>query len=266
MAVKKFLRLQASGDYVPNTLPGEIWECTVNLALVFGSIDMLGVLPDNYEPVAIGISRVETDWDITGNWFIPGPSGNVFNPDDYLNDQAAPAWVALMAATDLSNQVRLRTLKLSVCGAPKGVEVPAIPFAHGSPCLLEWTGSYPTGGGSGTQLPPQDSIALSWQTMQVGRRGKGRIYLPSATSAALSQAKISSSAITDIGAAGVAFLEALAIVDAIPDHVNVKPIVTGAPYSDYGVIKQVKVGNIMDTQRRRRDRLTEVYTTSAVSY
>lgn len=266
MAHEKHLLLTAKGDYVPNTLPGEIWQCGVRLALVFGSVDPIGTLPDNYDPVAIGIARTETDWDITGNWFIPGPSGNVFNPDDYLNDQAAPAWTDFLAASQCSNQVRLRTLDLSVIGAPSGNEVPAVPYAHGTPCVLEWTSAYPTGGSSSTQLPPQDSIAVSWKTPQVGNKGRGRIFMPSATSAALSGAHVATTPQSDLLAGAVAFLEALAITDAIPDHVNVRPIVTGSPWASYGVITQAAVGSIVDTQRRRRNRLTEVYSKSSPSY
>jgi hypothetical protein len=112
-------------------------------------------------------------------------------------------------------------------------------------------------------LPPQNSIAVSWRTQQIGSRGRGRIFLPSSTSGSLSQGHVSSGAASDITAAAVTFLEALAFTSS---SWNVIPIVTGKPFVGYGVINQVRVGSIMDTQRRRRNRLTEVYTSTNVTY
>jgi hypothetical protein len=42
--------------------------------------------------------------------------------------------------------------------------------------------------------------------------------------------------------------------------------VTGAPYEDYGIVNQVRVGSVVDTQRRRRNRLTETYSSTNVTY
>jgi hypothetical protein len=259
------LLLKASGDYVPSTLPGEIWECNVRLALVFGAVDSIGTLPSNWSPEPWPISRTETDWTIVSNWRTHvGVEG--FSPDDYLNDQAAGAWTDFMAAADLSNQCRLRTLGLYPIIGPSGNTAPAPPFAEGTPALLTWTDAYPTGGSSSTQLPPQDSVAVSWQTNQVGRRGKGRIYLPSATSSVLSQAHIGTTPQGEIRDAAVAFLEALSYSSGAEDGAHVRPIVTGHPWAQYGVITSARVGNIMDTQRRRRNRLTEVYVSGTPTY
>jgi hypothetical protein len=256
--MKMSLLLRASGDYVPNTLPGEIWQCDVRLALVFGTIDDIGVLPDNWTPEPNPYSRVEADWTINGNW-TANVGLNQFQPDDYLNDQAAPAWTDFMAAAHLSNQVRLRSLELYPIGSPTGHVVPAAGFSQGTPATLTWTSSYPTGGESGTQLPPQNSIAVSWKTQQVGARGRGRIFLPSSTSAALSQAHVSSGAQSDIATAGAQFINALSYAGTGGTSAHVAPIVTGSPFENYGRIIQVGVGSIMDTQRRRRNRLTETY-------
>jgi hypothetical protein len=262
MAHEKHLLLRMAGDYVPSTLPGEIWQNDIRLVLVHGSVDSLGTLPSNWDPSATAIARTESDWTITGNWKTT-VLGSDFNPDDYLNDQAAPAWTDFMAAAHLSNQVRGRTLELFPIGAPDGKAVPAPPYAVGTPCVLEWTSAYPTGGESSTQLPPQDSIAVSWRTQQIGPRGRGRIFLAGSTSASLSGGHVSSGTQSDITAAAVAFLQALAYTSA---SWNVIPIVTGAPYEDYGIVNQVRVGSVVDTQRRRRNRLTETYSSTNVTY
>lgn len=265
MANEVHLLLRASGDYVPNTLPGEIWQNDIRLALVFGTVDDIGTLPNDWSPQAHTISRTESDWTITGNWNT-NVGLNIFQPDDYLNDQAAPAWTDFMANAHLSNQVRLRRLQLFPIGAPDGKAVPAVPFAVGTACDLEYTSAYPTGGEGGTQLPPQNSIAVSWRTHQIGAHGRGRIFLPSSASGSLSQAKVAAGTQTDIVAAGVTLLEALAFTGTGSLAAHVRPIVTGKPFTRYGTITQVRVGSIMDTQRRRRNRLTEVYESAMVSY
>jgi hypothetical protein len=90
------------------------------------------------------------------------------------------------------------------------------------------------------------------------------MFLPSLTSAALSGAKLSSTTVDDIVENQQTFLAALS--DLGGGDGNMRPIVTGGNYTKYAVINSVRVGNVMDTQRRRRNRLTEVYTSGAVSY
>lgn len=264
MANEKHLLLTISGDYVPSTLPGEIWQVGLRLGLVFGSVDPLGTLPNNWDPVADTIARTEAEWTINGNWLVRGPLTTEFHPDDYLNDQVAPAVAAWMPGTQCSNQVRVRALELAVIGSPDGNQVPAPPYASGTPCRLEYTSSYPLGNSSSTQLPPQNSVVVSHRTQQIGSAGRGRMFLPSLTSAALSGAKLSSTTVDDIVENQQTFLAALS--DLGGGDGNMRPIVTGGNYTKYAVINSVRVGNVMDTQRRRRNRLTEVYTSGAVSY
>lgn len=264
MANEKHLLLTISGDYVPNTLPGEIWQNTLRLALVMGAVDPVGTLPDNWEPVAATIARTETNWTINGNWTVVGPPTQDFDPGDYLNDQVAPAITTWMAFNKCSNQVRVRRLELAVIGAPSGNQVPAPPYSTGTPCVLEYTSAYPVGSPSTTQLPPQNSIVVSHRTQQIGAAGRGRMFLPSPTSGSLAGAKIQSADQTAIADAQHDLLVALGV--EVSDDVNVRPIVTGAPWNKYAVINQVRVGSVMDTQRRRRNRIAETYVSQAVSY
>lgn len=265
MANEKHLLLTISGDYVPNTLPGEVWQCGVRLALVFGAVDPIGSLPSNWDPVAETIARTETTWTIAGNWTVDGPSTDTFDPGDYLNDQAAPAVAAWIIAARVSNQVRVRELELAVIGAPTGNQVPAPPYATGTPCRLTYTSAYPVGAISGTQLPPQNSVCVSHRTQQIGPRGRGRMFLPSGASTMLSGAKLSTTERQNIADGQEAFLEALAY-DGVTSSATVRPIVTGSPWTNYAVINAVRVGDVIDTQRRRRNRATETYVQEPVTY
>jgi hypothetical protein len=82
----------------------------------------------------------------------------------------------------------------------------------------------------------------------------------------LSGAKVSSGTADDIRDAGVQFMEDLAYSGVGGLSAHVRPVVTGVPYEQYGVVKAVRVGNIVDTQRRRRNRLSEVYVSGAPTY
>lgn len=261
--VAKHLRLDIIGDYVPNTLPGEIWQTSVRLALVFGpgTVDDVGTLPDNWEPIANPISRTYTDWDIASNWTISAGAPAGFDPGDYLNDQVAPAVVNFIAQAELSNQVRVRELKLWPIGAPNGRAVPAVPYSTGTPCTLTWASGYPVGANSGTQLPPQNSVCVSLRTLQVGSAGRGRMFLPSPSSTSLSGARLATAAQGDVTDAAAQFLEDISYMSGP----FVQPIVTGGNFTKYAVVKAVKVGNVVDTQRRRRNRLSEVYLDTSVN-
>lgn len=265
MAVKKHLQIVLQGDYVPSTLPGEIWENTLRCALVFGDIDDVGVLPENFEPVAATISITEPTYTVQGNWIVNGPLTNDFDPGSYLVDQVEPAVAAWVAAARLSNQVRLRAIEVRLIGTPFGKQVPAIPYATGTPCRLEYTSDYPIGSHSTTQLPPQNSVGVTHRTLQVGPRGRGRMFLPSGTVSLLSGARIQSSERDAIVAAQVDLLQGVAL-DGDPTEPHIRPIITGAPWTDYAVINRVEAGDVMDSQRRRRNALTEVRTTAPVTY
>ena len=65
-------------------------EVGIRLALVFGSIDPVGTLPNNWDPSPTSINRTESDWTITGIWHA-NVGLNYFQPDD----QGEPrAWVS----------------------------------------------------------------------------------------------------------------------------------------------------------------------------
>ena len=264
--IPKHLRLTAGGGWVPSNMSAEQWQIGFSLALVFGGVDPIGTFPDNWEPVSVTINRVEADWTITGNWYAQGPTP-VFNPDDFLNDQAAPALATFIGAGDcFSNDVRLDWLKLAVIGSPTGHEVPAVPYLVGTPCVLEWTSSNPVGAHSTGLLPPQDSIVISTRTSQLGRRGRGRIYLPGIDVSCTTGGLVNHSHRDTLSLQAATLYEALSTTGVGPGAAQVRPCVTGKPWTDYSVINELRVGDVVDTQRRRRDRLVENYVSRSLTY
>jgi len=260
MANEKHLLLTAIGDYTAAPMNVETWAVTLRLALVFGAIDPVGTLPSNWEPSAVNINRNETDWTITGNWHVGG--GNTFEPDDFLNDQAAPAFASWIGAGPMSNYARLRQLKLFPIGAPSGRAVPAPPYAQGTPCLLTWTANYPTGATGSSVSPLQIAMVASHRTAQIGRKGRGRMFIPAVNPNQLDAAtgQFTAARVTAAVTAQQALLQALTVSPTLPDDAHTHAIVTGAPFVSYAKIDTVRVGNVPDTQRRRRRSLVETYT------
>lgn len=268
MADEKHLLLTFGGSYTDASINAESWQVGVRLALVMGAVDPVGTLPSNWDPVAHDINRTETKWTIVGNWkadSLTPPAS--FDPGDYLNDHAAPAWTTFLASTICSDKLKTEYAKLYPIGAPTGRAIPAVPYTSGTPCTLAWTSLYPKGGSGSNLLPLQNSFAVSWRTAQVGRRGRGRIFMPPTTVAAAdAYGFLSSTFQTNLKNAAVTFLQALAVTPVGPTAPHVRPIVTGSPFTQYGVISQVRVDNVIDTQRRRRRSLDGTILTGTPSY
>lgn len=266
MANEKHLLLTATGGWTDSDLGTELWQVGVRLVLNFGATADIDPLPNNWDPVAQTIARVETDWNIDGNWSVDGPLTNTFNPDDYLNDQAAPAFDTWMGIAGRSTQCRLDALKLYPIGT-NGRAIPAPPFSSGTPCTLTWTANNPTGGTSGNLMPINNAVVASHRTGQIGRSGRGRMFIPGLAAGAVATDGRVDATVQDFLMDGqVALLEALYYDGTGTDGSVVKPIVTGGTFTNYAVITQVRVGNIFDTQNRRRRQLTETYLSASVSY
>lgn len=266
MANEKHLLLTVQGDYNDAALSAEGWQVGIRLALVFGSIDPVGTLPNNWDPQAASINVTGSNYTITGNWNVD-TGLNTFDPDSYLIDYAAPSFEAWMSAIPaLWNKTRIRTMKLSPIGT-NGRAVPAPPYSTGTPCLWTYTSSYPVGLNSSDPLPPQISVVASHRTAQTGRTGRGRMYLPLTTESLTdTHGQISSSNCADILTAQLDLLDGLKYFAPAPAGAHVLPIVTGSGYTRYGVINQVRVGNVFDTQRRRRRQIAETYQSGTPAY
>lgn len=265
MANEAHLLLTATGSYTDAQISSESWQVGVRLALVFGAVDDIGTLPNNWVPSAKTINRTESLWTITGNWDV-SISGAFFEPDDFLNDQAAPAFTTWMAQGSISSLCQLQTLKLSPIVAPLGHEYPAPPYLKGSPCRLDWTSSKPTGGGTSSVEPLQDTIVASHSTDQIGRRGRGRMYVPGLSADSLQAVGLlKSSNATNMLAAQIALLQALTYSPIGTGSPHTHAIVTGKPFVNYAKIATVKIGNVVDTQRRRRRSLHETLVSGSVA-
>lgn len=120
-----------------------------------------------------------------------------------------------------------------------------------------------TGGLAGTwtssqDLPPQCAVAVSHYTESSGSRNRGRVYVPFAKALGSTQL-LSSTDIDLLGATEVDLLTAVATI-ALPGSLHLCPAVVSRKFVSYSSISEVRVGDEVDTQRRRKNARTETYT------
>lgn len=116
------------------------------------------------------------------------------------------------------------------------------------------------GGGGGIVHPPQVALCASLQTVRAGRHSRGRFYLPAPVIPVTSSGVISqANRDTVAGRLGV-FLNA---VNAIDDTANA--VIVAGSDGISSAVNILRLGLVLDTQRRRRNALAENYVLTAVS-
>ena len=127
-----------------------------------------------------------------------------------------------------------------------------------------YTFTTPINGGGLALLPPQVAFGITARANILGRRGRGRIYLPAVAAAVVgSDGVVSTSAATNVRTAFKAFIDAMQNLPGTPDYVPLYVIMS--PGLTSGVRPaEIRTGNRTDTIRSRREQVPEVYTTLAL--
>jgi hypothetical protein len=117
------------------------------------------------------------------------------------------------------------------------------------------------GTNNGDPIPPQCSAVVTLLTGRPGRSYRGRQYWPAFTETTLDPTgRMTAAAQVALKNFMVAWMGAVNTALAFRSLVVISPTLgEGFP------ITEVKVGNVFDTQRSRRDDTTEVYVSGAVS-
>lgn len=229
------------------------------------SPDPIGTLPSDGDvhPVSSIISRDETDWTIEGNWILEEGVGDL-DPGDWLNDQLAPAAVTFFGGGLFSSLAYLEQIRVYPIDST-GHVAPAPPFATGTPCVLRFKAETTCdGGGSAALLPPQISVVASLRTAQVGRSSRGRMFLPALDAQELQANGTFGTSNANTMAGNVAtFLENIQLnLGTAP--VWALPAVVPTNWESYSLVNGVRIGDVYDTQRRRRRALVEAYSAATV--
>lgn len=127
----------------------------------------------------------------------------------------------------------------------------------------------PIVGGKGTNpFPPQVSLVAQLAAASpIGLGSKGRMYLPGVC-APIANGVVGGTDLTNIANALRTFLDAAETATNSPGYViNASKGRPGVPFTApvNKRVESVRLGNVYDTQRRRRNALTETYTTAALA-
>lgn len=199
----------------------EIWQCGVRVVSGGGGNTSLA------DPA--GYMAAVTP--LLSSWFIdPGPSGGSFA------DTAVLSW-----------------LKVNNIGANGHYSDP------GAVNIVDYPGGRP-GAGSNVAGSAADILcmAISWGTAKAVRKGSyashGRIYPPNYYG--LAGSRMRNGANIAWAARGKALLELLAVAPF-----NAVPVVCSPHAGEFEPITHVRVGDVIDVQRRRKSALKETYST-----
>jgi hypothetical protein len=189
----------------------------------------------------------------------------------HLNHDTAPNGMTPDQQIDLAEDVRvfLNTIKTYTSSSFKWTHVKMAPIkpdgAYAAPASV-YTFTTPLAGSSSTAatLPPEVAIAVSLRAQIMGRRGRGRFYLPAcATGANGNDGVLLSGAITTIGNATKQLLTDLENMPGADLPSDLWVIVTSAGSAQAVRPTQVRVGNHWDVQARRQDQVPEAYSVFA---
>jgi predicted nucleic acid-binding Zn ribbon protein len=250
--------LVVQGGYSDSANSAEIWQFGVRLALVFGTIDPTGTLPNDWDVLPATNSATTGNWDNTSTWIAEQSPSNDFDPMDYLTDQVEPSLEAFLSSGAFSSHSIVQQVKLS--------PIDHLGHVIGGRTAIGAANTSLPGNASGNQLPLEVALAVSTQTQVIGRRGRGRFYLPAhSVSQVSTDGRVSSTLASALLPAAVDFIEGLTFSSVGPLGPHVHAIVTGSPWTSYGTVTSLRLGDIWDAQRRRRRQLDETYTSASVS-
>lgn len=132
--------------------------------------------------------------------------------------------------------------------------------AIGSPATIVGAASANFTGGATPSMPLQTAMVFSLKTPLAGRRNRGRMYWPAQGAGVMSGGRFSSSDHT--GAPPDLVLLLAGVCGRWPGIGTIEPAVVSAAGNTVTPVTSISVGDVPDTQRRRRDNLVEQYATA----
>lgn len=192
-----------------------------------------------------------------------GAAGGNFAIGAGFVDALLPLWQTFFTSTavDVSSRYNTTGIKAAIILATGQTDLNnVVTVPYGTPIV---------GGGGVAAHPPQISLVAQLAAASpIGLGSKGRMYLPGINIAVTSNGKIG---LTDTQAVANALRTFL---DGAESAVNSPGYVINASKGRPGVpfaapvnrrVTQVKIGTVYDTQRRRRNALTEEYATAVLA-
>lgn len=147
----------------------------------------------------------------------------------------------------LSSAGRVTALRLEARGFSSGLEQVGVAAVT------------PAESGTGNATKPyQTAMVVSLRTAFPGGRRRGRVYLPALASVIdVSTLRVGQGVCTTIAQGFYQYLEQLAVAMSTPLGLDVYPAVISGTSKSVELITYVEVGDVLDVQRRRRDKAVE---------
>lgn len=261
MAALSHVYLTAHGSYNSGAWAGETAQIGLRLpyAPVVGGPDMGSIFTPqaNGDCAADSGTTAGTHGTLSRTWTARiGPTGSGQNIDAGAQiDMAEDFWTFLDAIKSLQvSTFSWKSVKVA------GVDTTgAVPF---NSAVYAFTSGI-VGSGS-SHLPPQLAIATSLRANIVGRRGRGRVYIPALTVSVLaSDGTFGSTHAATLRTAFKALVDNLQNVTGTPDYI---PIVSVMSANSTTAVRplEIRTGNRLDTMQSRRRQVAETYTTLAL--
>lgn len=205
--------------------------------------------------------------------FQMGNSGaDVTTIDPLAAEKVADAWKVfwINSTYHFSSSFRTTNTKVSLINTNGTTDVSNISYHTLSPVSV--------GGSPDNPMPAQITLAATMSSNNPrGLASKGRMYLPGfAHTVEAATGKVPTARTAEIATGFKAFLDAVnasvylpeRVVIASKGHKTAALDTNGQPvYTDgiTAIITGVRIGNVFDTQRRRRNQLTEQYSTATLA-
>lgn len=249
----------AHGQFTTGSWVGESAQFGIRLAIVE---DAAAPAPGTTFPIPLhGDVVVDqgqqsgTNGTLTKTWTARrGPVGSVENADAGFQIDLAEDIRTFLEAMKQYQHTSFRWTHVKI--AP----VSAVGKTIGTASVYQFTA--PIVGSGVSMLPPQNAIAITMRANILGRRGRGRCYMPALSTTVIAQdGTLASTATTNYRAAFVTLLNAL---QDLPGLEEWSPLVmVTSPGLPTGVRpSQVRTGQRCDTIRSRRQQVPETYTST----
>lgn len=179
-----------------------------------------------------------------------GGVGPILDPETYLQEVKTPiaTWFASGAAKN-SNKSLLTYIKCNAISADGTYTDPSHSFRYDYPS--------PAVGTAAPNAPGIISVCMSWTTDKTrGPGSKGRIFPPNSAAASVGTLLIGGTVQTNL------VLSAKELLNAVANSTGTQPgvpVVASNVNATNTPITGVRVGNVCDVQRRRKNELTETY-------
>lgn len=247
MATGRSIRVTLLGERTNPKFEGEVWQ--TGISFVDGSAG--GVFPGairqalpDFDVTVVGDAEASATWNIDWAWH--GSDKLTKAVQRGIADDALGFFNAFKAKVPTDSRlIGVKIQAFDVFGKTIG----------GSNWFTLKTPA-PGSGTAGTQTPPQIAVVASLRTGARGPGGRGRMYLPANACQPTSGTMGSADRTTLVNAVSD-FAEGVRARGPLAAVVNTNR-------QQYSAVTTVTVGDLFDTQRRRRNNADEVYTTRAL--